>query len=121
MRSRKRGSKGASNACTSFVKRVKLRPSSRATMCRPGRTHRSWAVSNTRILRSRSSNFIFPLLDDDAISLVDPHVIQIVEAFILAGDLQSARCSENAGHRNALLGRALFVAPFAVLDFGLEV
>src|SRR5215510_8806995 len=43
IRSRKRVSKGASNWWTSFVSRVKLRPSSRATMCRPGRTHKSWA------------------------------------------------------------------------------
>src|SRR5262249_801285 len=121
IRSRKRGSKGASNLCTSFVRRVKLRPSSRATMYRPGSTHRSCAVSNTRIFWSRSSNFIFPLLDDEAVVLVDSHVIQFVEAFVLAGDLQTARCPEDARHRNPFLDWTLLVAALAVLDFGLKV
>src|SRR5437660_10429634 len=100
IRSRKRGSNGASNLWTSFVKRVKLRPSSRATMYRPGSTHRSCAVSNTRIFWSRSSNFIFPLLDDEVVVLVDPHVVQFVEALIPAGDLQPARCPEYSRHWN---------------------
>src|ERR1700692_3768285 len=96
MRSRKRGSNGASNWWTFFVKRVKLRPSSRATMYRPGSTHRSCAVSNTRIFWSRSSNFIFPLLDNEAVVLVDSHVEQFVETFLPAGDLHPARCADNA-------------------------
>src|SRR5437016_9901486 len=110
MRSRKRGSNGASNWWTSFVKRVKLRPSSRAIMYRPGSTQRSCAVSNTLIFWSRSSNFIFPLLDDELVAVVDPHVIQFVEAFVSAGDLQPARCPKNTRHRNPLIGGALFIA-----------
>src|SRR5437899_347656 len=90
-------------------------------MCRPGRTHRSCAVSNTLIFWSRSSDFIFPLLDDELVALVDPHVIQFVEAFLPAGDLQSARCPENPRHRNPLPDRTLLVAALAVLDFGLEI
>src|SRR5437660_11429071 len=83
MRSRKRGSNGTSNCWTSFVKRVKLRPSSRATMYRPGSTHRSCAVSKTRIFPSRSSNFIVPLLNDKPIRFVDSYEEQFVEAFFL--------------------------------------
>src|SRR5437879_2657304 len=110
IRSRKRGSNGASNLWISFVKRVKLRPSSRATMYRPGSTHRSCAVSKTLNFWSRSSNFIFPLLDDELVAFVDPHVIQFVEAFIHAGDLQPSRRPENARHRNPLLDRTPLVA-----------
>src|ERR1700722_9697500 len=93
MRSRKRGSNGASNLWTSFVNLVKLRPSTRATMYRPGSTHRSWAVSKTRIFWSRSSNFIFPLLDYELAVFADPHVKKLVEAFDHAGNFQPARCS----------------------------
>src|SRR5437588_6062554 len=121
MRSRKRASNGASNGWTSLVRRVKLRPSSRATMYRPGSTHRSCAVSKTRIFSSRSSNFIFPLLDDKPIRFVDPYVEQFVEAFFPADPFHSRRRSEDAPHRNLFVGGTLLVAALAVLDSRLEV
>src|SRR5436309_3300744 len=121
IRSRKRGSNGASNGWTSFVRRVKPRPSSRATMYRPGSTHRSCPVSKTRIFSSRSSNFILPLLDDKPIRFVDPYVEQFVKAFFPAGEFHSRRRSEDAAHRNPLLGGTLLVAARAVLDSRLEV
>src|SRR6516225_4219691 len=37
----------------------------------------------------QSSNFVFPLLDDKAITVVDPHVVQFVEAFLPIGNLGS--------------------------------
>src|SRR5438270_3666796 len=107
IRSRKRGSKGASNWWASFVRRVKPRPSSRATMYRPGSTHRSCAVSKTRIFSSRSSNFIFPLLDDKPIRFVDPYVEELVEAFFPADPFHSPRRSDDAPHRNLFVGGTL--------------
>src|SRR5579872_39495 len=100
IRSRKRASKGVSNGWTSLVRRVKLRPSSRATMCRPGSTHRSCAVSYTRIFRSRSSNFIAPPLHHEAVGVVDAHVEQLVEPLLLAGELQPGRRPQDALHRD---------------------
>src|SRR5437667_127123 len=90
-------------------------------MYRPGSTHRSCPVSKTRIFSSRSSNFILPLLDDKPIGFVDPYVEQFVEAFFPAGEFHSRRRSEDAAHRNPLLGGTLLVAALAVLDARLEV
>src|SRR5947209_19954224 len=121
IRSRNRASNGASNRWTSFVSRVKLRPSSRATMCRPGRTHRSWAVSNTRIRSSSSSNFILPLLDHEAAPFLDLEVMEFIEPLFQGGLFHPARRAQDAPQRHLPVWRALLVPPLAVLDSGPEV
>src|SRR5438477_7855678 len=121
IRSRKRASNGASNGRTSFVRRVKLRPSSRATMYSPGSTHRSWAVSNTRIRSSSSSNFISPLLDYEAAPFLDPDVMEFIEPLFQGGQFHPARRAQDAPQRHSTVSRALFVPPLAVLNSGLEV
>src|SRR5262245_18061948 len=121
IKSRKRASNGASNGWTSFVSRVKLRPSSRATMCRPGSTHRSWAVSNTRIRSSSSSNFILPPLDHEVAPFLDPDVMEFIEPLVRGGKFHPARRAQDATERNLPVSRPLLVPPPAVLDSGLEV
>src|SRR5262245_11538159 len=79
MWSRNRTSNGASNRHSSFVSRVKPRPSMRATMYTSGSTQSSAAVSNTRIFASSSSNCIVPLLGHEPAGL-DADVPQPVEA-----------------------------------------
>src|SRR5262249_46989230 len=119
--SRKRASNGASNWWTSFVSRVKLRPSSRATMYSPGSTHRSWAVSNTRIRSSSSSNFILPSLDHEAAPVLDPDVMEFIKPLFHGGQFHPARCAQDAPQRHLAVGRTLLVPPLAIPDSGLEV
>src|SRR5947209_16884586 len=95
IRSRNVASNGASNGWTSFVSRVKLRPSSRATMYSPGSTHRSWAVSNTRIRPSSSSNFILPSLDHEADPLLDLDVMEFIEPLVQRWQFHPARRAQD--------------------------
>src|SRR5262245_10951293 len=90
-------------------------------MVMPGRTHKSCAVSNTRIFSSSSSNFILPLLDDEAIVLVNAHVVEFVETLLPCWNLQATGGAMNAGNGNSLINRSLFVPPLAVFDFRLEI
>ena len=69
----------------SRVRRVKLRPSIRATMKIPGRTQWSCAVSKIRIRFSSSSNFIVPLLDDKVLRIIHAHIVWFVELSGMAG------------------------------------
>src|SRR3954469_9107554 len=103
----KRRSKGASNGWTSLVSRVKLRPSSRATIQTPGSTHGSSAVSNARIRSSRSSLLIPSPLAHEAAGLVDPNVVKFIEPLHPGGEFHPARRPEEAPEWHLLGGRTL--------------
>jgi len=106
---------------SSLVRRVKFRPSKRATMNTPGSTVGSRTASNARIRPLRSSIFISPPLNNEAARFVDPDVLEFVEPLAQSGKFHPARRPEDALRGHPLIRRSLFVPPQAILDSGLEV
>ena len=53
----------------------------------PGKTHRSWVVSKTRIFLSSSSNFMFPRINYEFVVFIDSYIKQIIKFLIVSWDL----------------------------------
>src|SRR3569833_4031976 len=88
----------------------------RATMKMPGSTYKSCEVSNWRILESRSSNFIFPLLDCKIVRPIQANKKQIVKSFSPGRQFKPTARTQYSFVWNAFLGGSQIISAQRIRD-----